>query len=293
MKHKVQVMSDIGPGAGGGRWRVWLALAVVGLWTGCRPPPLAPLPPIGTCSAPLEAPALGAWTAGPSAPTRRTGGLMMTLSGGRVLFAGGRVGDADAPCVTDVELFEPTTMAWRKLAPLPMALCKGEGAELPSGRVFVGVQVPGPQPREKSRDGSATFVSFDPTTDRWTKVANVAPPFNIFQLVPIGDREVLIVGYDEVYGLHTFTWTGTTLEQTRTPAQATFFNLMTVTAATDRSVRWFLSDSSVVASAAPNLWNPATASWARADDLPPDSAGCRIVARGASHRIGNAARDDD
>jgi|JI9StandDraft_2_1071091.scaffolds.fasta_scaffold51805_2 hypothetical protein len=30
------------------------------------------------------------------------------------------------------------------------------------------------------------------------------------------------------------------------------------------------------------LWTPATGSWARADDLPPDSAGCRIVARGAS-----------
>ena len=97
----------------GGCCRYLRVIAVLGLVVGCRPPPLAPLPAMGTCSAPLKAPALGAWTAGPSAPTRRTGGLMMTLTGGRVLFAGGRAGGADARCVTDVELFEPATMAWR------------------------------------------------------------------------------------------------------------------------------------------------------------------------------------
>ncbi|MCC6432635.1 MAG: hypothetical protein IT354_17125 [Gemmatimonadaceae bacterium] len=152
-------------------------IAVLGLVVGCRPPPLAPLPAMGTCSAPLKAPALGAWTAGPSAPTRRTGGLMMTLTGGRVLFAGGRAGGADARCVTDVELFEPATMAWRRLAPLPNAMCGGAGVELDDGSIFVGVQLPGPP--SNWRRGEATFVLYEPTPNQWTEVARAAAPFTL------------------------------------------------------------------------------------------------------------------
>lgn len=247
MKHKVQVMSDIGPGAGGGRRRFWLVVAVVGLWAGCRPPPLAPLPPIGTCSAPLEAPALGAWTAGPSAPTRRTGGLMMTLSGGRVLFAGGRVGDADAPCVTDVELFEPTTMAWRRLAPLPIAMCSGDGVELEDGRIFVGIQLPGPRPKDVANEGSAAFALYERAANRWTEVARTATPFNLLHLAPVRNGVVLIIGYDRVLALRAFTWSGTDLETALVPPQATYFRLLTVTAF-DGAITWFLRDASVVKS---------------------------------------------
>jgi hypothetical protein len=176
---------------------------------------------------------------------------MMTLTGGRVLFAGGRVGGADAPCVTDVELFEPATMAWRKLAPLPIAMCGGAGVELADGSIFVGIQLPGPQPRERSRDGSVAFVSYETTTNRWTQVASTAPPFNLSHLVPLRGREVLILGYDEVYALHAYTWSGTVFEPTIVPAQVTSFNLMTAVAEANKSVTWFLGDATVLKSATP------------------------------------------
>jgi len=207
---------------------------------------------MGTCSAPIEPPPLGGWTAGPSAPTRRTEGLMLALSGGRVLFAGGRAGGADTPCVTDVELFDPATMAWRRLAPLPIAMCGGAGVELDDGSIFVGIQLPGPQPRERSRDGSVAFVSYDATTNRWTQVASTAPPFNLSQLVPLRGREVLILGYDEVYALYAYTLSGTQLEKAVVPAPATYFRLLTVTTALDGSVTWFLRDASVLKSARPD-----------------------------------------
>ncbi len=89
---------------------------------------------------------------------------------------GGRVGDADAPCVTDVELFEPTTMAWRRLAPLPIAMCSGDGVELDDGRIFVGIQVPGSP--SNWRYGEAVFIVYEPSTSLWTEVAHVPAPIN-------------------------------------------------------------------------------------------------------------------
>ncbi|MBL8620233.1 MAG: hypothetical protein JNK64_02990 [Myxococcales bacterium] len=218
---------------------------------GCRPPPLAPLPPMGTCSAPLEEPPLGAWSAGPSASTRRTEGLMLALSGGRVLFAGGRVGGADAPCVTDVELFEPATMAWRRLAPLPIALCNGAGVELDDGRIFVGVQVPGPP--SDWRRGEAVFIVYEVATNQWMEVAHAAAPFTLQRLLPLGRSEVLVVGFDHDSFLRAFAWSSRGLANALTPYRTPYYGVRGVLALPDRTITWFLDDTSVMRSPAPDI----------------------------------------
>ncbi|MBP8805613.1 MAG: hypothetical protein KBG48_09950 [Kofleriaceae bacterium] len=274
-------MIGIGPGAGGDRRRFWLVLAIVGLWGGCRPPPLAPLPRMGTCSAPLEPPPLGAWTAGPSAPTRRTGGLMMTLTGGRVLFAGGRVGGGDAPCVTDVELFEPATMAWRRLTPLPIAMCSGDGVELDDGRVFVGIQVPGPP--SNWRYGEAIFLVYEPSTTLWTEVAHVPAPFNLQRVLPLGGNEVFLAGFDHDSLISAFTWSSNGLTISFPPPRTPYYGVRGVLTSRDRTVTWFLDDTSVLRSPAPDL-APVVIAAAR----PRESLEYAIVA--AQHVIARSAK---
>ena len=234
---------------GGGCCRYLRVLAVLGLVVGCRPPPLAPLPAMGTCSAPLEAPALGAWTAGPSAPTRRTGGLMMTLTGGRVLFAGGRVGGADAPCVTDVELFEPATMAWRKLAPLPIATCGGAAVEFQDGRVLVGAPIPGPL--TDWRHGEALFLVYELSTDHWTEVAHAPAPFNLRHLIALSGDEAFARGVDASDEVVGYTVSPRGLVAAAAPARTPDHQLRLVIAGPHRSLTWFFADGSVMNSKTP------------------------------------------
>lgn len=243
--------------------RACVTVIFAGLWLACRtPPPLAPLPSMGTCSAPLDGVPLGAWSAGPSAQKRRVQGLMLGLSGGRVLFAGGRSGGPDAPCGTDVEVFEPATMAWRTLAPLPISMCGGVGVELADGRMLVGIHLPGPEGSRGKE--SAVLVMFDPTNNRWTDVGHVAAKFELYRIVSVRDDEALILGSDANHRLQAYMWSTTGLVRAAVPRSTNYYSVVAATVARDRTVTWFLQDSSVMRSSSPDaVAAPLTAARSR------------------------------
>ena len=124
--------------------------------------------------------------------------------------------------------------------------------------------------------------TLDLRTNGFVTVGKLRVPRASPLAVQLADGRVLVAG-GESRSLDAWRRTGLPIE-TWTPATPVAPALPEFDAPRTPQAARLLPDGRVAIAACDRtiLWNPATASWGRADDLPAGGAGCRIVARGES-----------
>ncbi len=109
------------------------------------------------------------WTRGDSMPTARNSLLAATI-GGRLFVVGGHDGKGDSPVL---EVYDPATDSWRRLAALPKvdsgnAGRYGGAVGVIDGKLYLagGWRIRPPIP-------TRSLLIYDPGTDRWRRGANM------------------------------------------------------------------------------------------------------------------------
>ncbi|WP_437501313.1 Kelch repeat-containing protein [Sorangium sp. So ce1099] len=137
------------------------------------------------------------WEAVPSMITPRAEHSATVLQDGRVLVAGGftEVDDGSpfvestAVGLTAVEIYDPATRTWSPGAPLYQGRRGHAAVLLPNGHVLVA----GGRIRSQQSDTSLSSAElYDPTSNTWTKVGNLAKPHPVPSMVLVDGRPVLV-----------------------------------------------------------------------------------------------------
>jgi N-acetylneuraminic acid mutarotase len=118
----------------------------------------------------------------------RLGQTATLLADGRVLVAGGQDG---ATTFRSTEIYNPTEDRWISAAPMGVGRWGHAGALLPNGDVFV-VGGTGAEPNSQSIALSAEI--YDPGTNLWVTVANMAEVHFEPTATRLRDGRVLVVG---------------------------------------------------------------------------------------------------
>lgn len=153
----------------------------------------------GACALVVCLAASGAWAQGRVAPAgslalARTHHTATVLKDGRVLVIGGRGVDG-LSTLPSVEVYEPKSGKWKPGPPMTVGRSHHAATLLADGRVLVT----GGTTHEASDDGHrfvalASAEVFDPKTNRWTAVPDMAEARNGHTATLLDDGTVLVVG---------------------------------------------------------------------------------------------------
>jgi N-acetylneuraminic acid mutarotase len=126
------------------------------------------------------------WSRGKPMPDGRYNLAAVTGKDGRIYTIGGATICYDLCAGTGtVRAFNPRTNTWTTLAPLPVSCLPPAAAVAPDGRIYVfGCAPP-----------SDSFLVYDPTRNRWTKVAGMPHRrFSGFAAATAGDGRIVLAG---------------------------------------------------------------------------------------------------
>jgi len=236
-------------------------------------------------------PRTGAWRAAGHFPVPLTEHVAVALPDGRVAFLGGnasrRVPRRMAGGHWSIRyamwkfngamVWDPATRRVTDINATPRRDSVG-ALVLQDGRVLALGGLPeGDEPAPLD-----LLQTLDPRTNGFVTVGKLRVPRASPLAVQLADGRVLVAG-GESRSLDAWRRTGLPIE-TWTPATPVAPALPEFDAPRTPQAARLLPDGRVAIAACDRtiLWNPATASWGRADDLPAGGAGCRIVARGES-----------
>jgi hypothetical protein len=136
-------------------------------------------------------PATGIWTLTGSMSTARNDLAAVVLQEGRVLAAGGGMGDEELPRHASAEIFDPQTGQWTPTGDMAIGRSEAEYASvlLPDGRVLV----PGGHTAFQTPVSSADL--YDPRTGTWTAAGSMSVVrAGHSSIVLRGNRGVLVMG---------------------------------------------------------------------------------------------------
>ena len=158
--------------------------------------------PIEQASAEIYDPDSGRWTSAGTLATARSGFVLVALSDGGALVAGG-LGDlatTGLPRLSTVERFDPGANRWSAAEDLPFPVVGASGIRLADGRVLLaGGSVREPELIDAD---AGTFVSgftadaalFDPETGAWTATAPMPSPRAGASVVLLADGSAVFAG---------------------------------------------------------------------------------------------------
>ena len=158
-------------------------------------------PPAFTAGAELYNPSTGQWTVTGSMPSVRRYQGAVLLPNGEVLVAGGE--DSSFSSIADATLYDPATGTWRPTASmhqsrlLPFAQLLGNGTVLVAG---------GADESNGSSVALTTAEIYNPSTGKWTEIANMPSTGRIGTLLQNGD---VFLARDAFFDPGTGTWTAT------------------------------------------------------------------------------------
>jgi len=141
-------------------------------------------------------PATNEWTEMPPMGQARGGAAAVTIGDKLYVIDGGPQpygADEPPPPFKLLEVFDFRTETWSTLAPPPVGV-HHVGAAAVDGRIYFGGG------RLTDEDSSDSFVSYDPATDRWTRLADL-PQGKISSLgVTAAGGKVVVFGGDDELG---------------------------------------------------------------------------------------------
>ncbi len=209
----------------------------------------------------LYDPASRTWSATGSLPMPRRGHVAVRLRDGRVLVAGGVVGDAPSTRLSaTAEIYDPATGRWTPTGSMRDARGDHRAVLLPDGRVLVtGIGERSP----------STAEIYDPATGTWSATANMGVPRSGHTATLLPTGKVLVVGGTgsdgplasaELYDPAAGTWSPTgQMSTARSGHTATLLasGLVLVAGGCDRAC----SDDTHTSV---ELYDPATGTWVKA-----------------------------
>jgi hypothetical protein len=155
------------------------------------------LDPTGCCGAPslstaeLYNPSTGKWSFTGSMTTGREDFIMVLLSNGQVLAAGGSDGNG---AINSAELYNPATGTWMATTTMPFTELGTQSIKILSGEVFV----------------SEDLILYNPSTSTWTDVTNAPSGAGVGPLVLLTNGNVFVGGGgvfgDDIVNLSTDQW---------------------------------------------------------------------------------------
>ena len=139
---------------------------------------------------PAALPPVGSWTATPDLATIRGTTGAVVLQDGKVLAAGGGVGQIP---INSAELFDPGPGQWRPTGPMTQARRGHSVAVLADGRVLVAGGI-------AEGELLASAEIFDPATGRWSSTAPMNAARLGHSLTVLADGRVLAAGGSSLGG---------------------------------------------------------------------------------------------
>jgi hypothetical protein len=125
----------------------------------------------------------------------RYGCTATVLTDGRVLLVGSAVHDAEGPYSPVVEIFDPTTHAVTKVAPLHTGRAKHAATRLADGRVLVV----GGMSDEPGATFSRTGEVYDVAANTWTPIGKILEGAISQAIATLPDGRVVLAGGDAMY----------------------------------------------------------------------------------------------
>jgi len=113
--------------------------------------------------------------------------VALALSDGRIFVAGACMEGATEPAGNAASVFDPTTNAWSKAAPMGQARCGHLAGLLPDGRVLVAGGTDGQQALSSSE-------IYDPAANSWTLSGEMTMGRAFAASVGLADGRVLVAG---------------------------------------------------------------------------------------------------
>jgi N-acetylneuraminic acid mutarotase len=145
------------------------------------------------------------WTTAASMPTPRDHFATETV-GGKIYILGGEIGhDLLHEQQYEVDVYDPSTDAWTRLADMPIARSHTESSTFVTtdGKIVMG----GGQVDDYQ--SAASVFEFDPVANTWTALAPLPMALQGTDFVKIGNRLILSMGYDGLSGVASNrTWVG-------------------------------------------------------------------------------------
>jgi hypothetical protein len=137
-------------------------------------------------SAELYDPTRGTFTFAAYATTNHTGATATLMMNGKVLMAGGDIGDGDGGSAV-AELYDPATGAFSRTGDMTVGREQHTETLLPDGSVlFTGGHL--------TIEFAATAEIYDPIQDAFTRTANMPTAHELHTATLLGDGTVLVAG---------------------------------------------------------------------------------------------------